>query len=61
MSKSDTNIVQRRPAETGGTIGATVSLLLLAFGVDPTIAAAIAVAAGYAPAVITWIVTLVKS
>lgn len=58
---SDPNIVQRRPAET--TTGAAAIALLIAYfaGLDDTqVVLALSVVIGLLPALVTWLVTLIR-
>ena len=49
--------IKERPAETGGLVGTSLVGALLAFGVDPKIAALVGMVAGAVPAVVTYLVT----
>jgi hypothetical protein len=55
------NIIKTRPAESGGLAAAVVVLIAYFLGVDdPGVFAALVIVVGALPAVITWIVELVK-
>ena len=56
-----THVVQSRPAELAGMVGAVALIVARIFGVDdPQIIAAIGVVVGFVPAAVTWVVTLVR-
>jgi hypothetical protein len=54
-------IVERRPAETGGVVGAVGLLVSKVAGIeDPDTLVAIGVLVGFVPAGITWLVETVR-
>lgn len=54
-------IVSNRPAETGGVAGAAGLLIGRLLGIDdPNTLVAIGMVVGFAPAAITWLVTLIR-
>ena len=58
----DPNIVQRRPAETGGVAGAVGLLIGYIAGInDAGILVAIGVVVGFVPTAITWTVNLIRN
>lgn len=56
------SLPRTRPAETTAGVAAALSVLLCAiFGVDdPVVYGALVIVIGFLPAVITWIVTMVR-
>lgn len=54
-------LAQNRPAETGGVAGAVGLLIGRLLGIeDPNTLVAIGMVVGFAPAAITWLVTLIR-
>lgn len=55
------NRVSKRPAETGGLAAAVVALIVYGFGAgDPALVAPLLVVVGAVPAVVTWLVELLR-
>ena len=53
------NLVQTRPAETGGVASSVALLVAYLLGVtDPGVIVALGVVVGFIPAAITWVVNL---
>lgn len=54
-------VVKKRPAETAGAAGAVALLAGRLLGItDPDTLVALGIAIGFAPAAITWLVTLIR-
>lgn len=62
MTKPKSTLVAARPAEVGGIAGSIGLLIAKAAGIeDPDTIVAIGAVVGFIPAVITWIVEIIRS